>query len=294
MFPSVNCRFFGPHNDATTKTTDNKRRLKLIRSYAPDWILTILLAVVFFALNSVHGFRRGFSVNDDTIRFPYAVHERVPDIALYFLALVAPLAIQLIVNLLTVRSFWDYHNSALGLILGLAITGAITQFSKITVGRPRPDLLSRCIPISDSQDPTYGLSTDAICTQTNQSIMLDGWRSFPSGHSSLSFAGLGFLSFYLAGKMHLFDTRGHTHKAWISVTPLACCSPRSHISYDGLQTSLGRRHRWLHLRARRCILRLSTIFPFTRLPYVASTLFPSCSTRRACSPLNNGGCSTLP
>ncbi|KAG8217763.1 phosphatidic acid phosphatase type 2/haloperoxidase [Butyriboletus roseoflavus] len=143
------------------------------------------------------------------------------DVALYFIAIVAPLVIQLATNLITVRSFWDYHNSALGLILGLAITGAVTQFSKITVGRPRPDLLSRCIPISGSQDLAYGLSTDAICTQTDQSIMLDGWRSFPSGHSSLSFAGLGFLSFYIAGKMHLFDTKGHAHKVWMSATPLA-------------------------------------------------------------------------
>ncbi|KAH7889465.1 PAP2-domain-containing protein [Phlebopus sp. FC_14] len=204
----------------TTKKTDSKRRLTLLKSYAPDWTITILLAVLFFALDGVHGFRREFSVNDETIRFPFAVKERVPNIALYFIAIVAPLVIQLVVNLITVRSFWDYHNSALGLILGLAITGAVTQFSKITVGRPRPDLLSRCMPNPGSQDPTYGLSTDAICTQTNSAIMIDGWRSFPSGHSSLSFAGLGFLSFYLAGKMHLFDTRGHAHKAWISVTPL--------------------------------------------------------------------------
>lgn len=31
-------------------------------------------------------------------------------------------------------------------ILGLAITGAVTQFSKITVGRPRPGLVNRYVP----------------------------------------------------------------------------------------------------------------------------------------------------
>ncbi|KAG6821059.1 hypothetical protein H0H93_007218 [Arthromyces matolae] len=86
-------------------------------------------------------------LNLHRLRHPYAVHERVPPV----------------INLLTIRSWWDFHNSTLGLILGLAITGAITQFTKITVGRPRP----------------------------------------------VSFAGLGFLAFYLAGKLHLFDRRGH-------------------------------------------------------------------------------------
>lgn len=49
--------------------------------------------------------------------------------------------------------------------------------------------------------------------------MRDGFRSFPSGHTSLSFAGLGFLAFYLAGKLNLFDSKGYTGKAWISLAP---------------------------------------------------------------------------
>lgn len=48
------------------------------------------------------------------IIFPKRYFDYAQDIALYFIALVAPLVIQLAVNLITVRSFWDYHNSALG------------------------------------------------------------------------------------------------------------------------------------------------------------------------------------
>ncbi|KAG8966875.1 hypothetical protein FRC03_011196 [Tulasnella sp. 419] len=126
-----------------------------------------------------------------------------------------------IVNVLTVRSYWDLHNSLLGAILSLGLTGTVTNLVKITVGRPRPDVIDRCQPREGSQNASpYGLVTAAICTQTDHEILKDGFRSFPSGHSSLSFAGLGFLSFYLAGKLHLWDKRGHTGKAWLSLAPL--------------------------------------------------------------------------
>jgi diacylglycerol diphosphate phosphatase/phosphatidate phosphatase len=88
------------------------------------------------------------------------------------------------------------------------------------------DILDRCKPDAGTVDPEFGLSTAAICHQSDRHILNDGFRSFPSGHSScmlylqtrkedkltlspVSFAGLTFLSLYLAGKMHLFDTRGH-------------------------------------------------------------------------------------
>lgn len=197
------------------------RRRKLLISYAPDWIITILLAAAFFSLDKVEGYRRSFSLTDTSLRHTYAVHERVPNVALYFICFVAPLVLQPLINLLTIRSWWDFHNGTLGLILSLATTGAFTQFVKITVGRPRPDLIDRCQPPPDAVDPTFGLSVFNICTQTNNAILRDGFRSFPSGHSSLSFAGLGFLSFYIAGKLHLFDRKGHAGKAWVSLFPFA-------------------------------------------------------------------------
>jgi diacylglycerol diphosphate phosphatase/phosphatidate phosphatase len=80
------------------------------------------------------------------------------DFALYLISFLAPLVLQWIINLLTIRTLWDAHNSALGrktrrsedvdvllikplgysVMLSLSLTGAITQVVKITVGRPRP------------------------------------------------------------------------------------------------------------------------------------------------------------
>ncbi|KAL5529697.1 hypothetical protein ACEPAG_5682 [Sanghuangporus baumii] len=210
------------------------RRVKLFRSYAFDWLICIVLAAVFFSLDEIPGFKRQFSIHDTR----YAVLERVPPVALYFIAAVAPFVIQIAVNLLTIRSLWDFHNSSLGLLLGLTLTGAITQFTKVTVGRPRPDVISRCQPPPGIENPEYGLVTVGICTQTDVHIIRDGFRSFPSGHSSLSFAGLGFLSFYLAGKMHLFDEKGHTTKAWISLTPL------SGAALVAISRTMDYRHHW--------------------------------------------------
>ena len=118
-------------------------------------------------------------------------------------------------------SFTKCHAAVL---LSFTLTGVVSQALKVTVGRPRPDLIARCLPKPGSENAAvFGLVTAEICTQTDFFILKDGFRSFPSAHASctstprstrsqcsdvrfalVSFAGLGFLSFYLAGKTHLF------------------------------------------------------------------------------------------
>lgn len=97
----------------------------------------------------------------------------------------------------------------------------MTQVIKVCVGRPRPDMISRCNPVEGAANrAVWGLATIAVCQNQTGSRIDDGFKSFPSGHTSLAFAGLGFLALYLAGKMHLLDRRGYAIKAWLTFAPL--------------------------------------------------------------------------
>jgi diacylglycerol diphosphate phosphatase/phosphatidate phosphatase len=77
----------------------------------------------------------------------------------------------------------------------------------------------RCRPPVDSSNPPLGLSTSAICTRTD--LLKDGFRSFPSGHASLSACGMVYLALYLAGKMKVWDSKGVSLKSWILLAPLS-------------------------------------------------------------------------
>jgi len=108
----------------------------------------------------------------------------------------------------------------------------ITGSLKNLCGKPRPDLVDRCQPRAGSADGVpYGLVTKSICTQTDSAIMQDGFRSFPSGHSSSSFAGLFFLSLYLAAKLHVLDQKGEVWRTVIVLIPTlaAACIAMSRI-----------------------------------------------------------------
>jgi membrane-associated phospholipid phosphatase len=114
-------------------------------------------------------------------------------------------------SLIWKRKLWELHIGWLGLALSLISAWIITQGMKNLFGKPRPDLLSRCMPdlvnatdyivgFSSSKDYTGQLVSANICKNPDKAFLDDGFRSYPSGHSSSAAAGLIYLSFFLASK----------------------------------------------------------------------------------------------
>jgi len=181
--------------------------------------MVIMMSALFAGIDQLSTYNRLFSLEDRTIQFTYTEHEKVPIWLVVIIAFVTPFLMIASISIFS-KNLLDFHHGTLGLTLALSLTLMFTDVIKITVGRPRPDFIDRCQPKSGSHDaPVYGLSSSTICTWTDHAIIKDAFRSFPSGHSSTSFAGMTYLSLYLAGKLHIFDSKSHSYKSFIVTAP---------------------------------------------------------------------------
>ena len=152
---------------------------------------------------------------DPDISFPYVNHQKVSTSVLFVVSLVAPAILIALVSLIFVRAptvrehwsksqvwkakLWEWNVGWMGLGLSCAVTALFTNSLKLLIGRPRPDLLSRCNPnLSDIPSHVLGgirdqisegiLVSSTICQQTKHDILKDGFQSFPSGHASCKLA----------------------------------------------------------------------------------------------------------
>ncbi|KAK4135091.1 PAP2-domain-containing protein [Trichocladium antarcticum] len=198
------------------------------RTYASEYTAFVLLLTGYILIQFyVVPFHRMFSVNDLRISFPHAEVERVPLLHDFIYALFIPLFILVLHNRLTGASAHKHHVTILGLAISMILTAFLTDVIKNTVGRPRPDLLARCAPIDDT--PPNALVDLSVCTQGDHHTLHDGWRSFPSGHSSFAFAGLGYLSLFLCAQGRVFSRAAGAHAGRVVrgdlLRALACFAP---------------------------------------------------------------------
>jgi diacylglycerol diphosphate phosphatase / phosphatidate phosphatase len=186
--------------------------------YALDYIgFGVILAALLYA-ETFQPFHRMFALDDEKIQYPHAEHERVPTGILYIYAIAIPFGVITAYLLISRASAHKLHVSLLGLGITLVLTEFLTNIAKNAIGRPRPDFLDRCQPAPNTSKT--GLVNYAVCTQKDEHTLQDGWRSFPSGHSSFSWAGQGYLALHLAGQLGALRTGASLPSLLVCLIPL--------------------------------------------------------------------------
>lgn len=190
--------------------------VQVARFHMHDWIILFLLVVIEIGLNVIEPFHRFVGVEMMTdLKYPLK-DNTVPLWAVPIVAIILPFTVILVFYFIR-RDVYDLHHALLGLLFSVLITGVLTDAIKDAVGRPRPDFFWRCFP--DGKGVFHNVTGNVLCTGS-KSVIKEGHKSFPSGHTSWSFAGLGFLAWYLCGKIRVFDRRGHVAKLCIIFVPL--------------------------------------------------------------------------
>lgn len=165
----------------------------------------------FWILDSIEPYHQHFSLNNWSLQYPYAVHERIPIVYALCISGAFPLVLIIIYTLFIDGLFshhktqnpsgkrklrgpwrwkdrlWEMNCGILGLLLSQALAFLITQALKNACGKPRPDIIDRCQPRAGSADAqVYGLSNSTICTG-DPALIKDGFRSWPSGRHTCSY-----------------------------------------------------------------------------------------------------------
>lgn len=191
-----------------------------------DVVLLVVALLLCYPAYNQEPFERQFAINDLTLSHPYAAKERVSDRMLFVYSFVFPL----IVAGLVIAVFGDPRHriyllyiSVLGLSLSVSLTALLTNFIKNWIGRLRPDFLDRCQPKKGLPIDTLFYASD-VCTTEHRDILLDGFRATPSGHSSESFAGLGYFYLWFCGQMLTENERTGLWRKIVSFVPLVGAS----------------------------------------------------------------------
>ncbi|KAH9479401.1 Lipid phosphate phosphatase 2 [Psilocybe cubensis] len=157
------------------------------RPFFVDWAVTGVIWLLSYFVSASPVYQRDFTLSDPDISHPHR-KDQIESWLNNLISLFCPLLVFVGVGCIK-RSMLVIHHSAIGLFTARGVARLITEAFKHSVGRLRPDFLARC------------RWDEALkkCTGERDKI-LAGRKSFPSGHSSTAFAGMLFLSLWIAGQ----------------------------------------------------------------------------------------------
>ncbi|PNH09835.1 Lipid phosphate phosphatase 1 [Tetrabaena socialis] len=138
--------------------------------------------------------------------YPYLTNS-VPSWTVPLFSLLGPLVCFLAYRFIVRRPNREVLRLVITFVLAYFLTAAITNCLKLPVGRLRPNFNRACWPngtmVFRHEDQWGGY---AVCDPlVGKGDVEEVRKSWPSGHSSLSAAGLGFLTFFLLGQLRAFS-----------------------------------------------------------------------------------------
>ncbi|PVU93997.1 hypothetical protein BB559_003108 [Furculomyces boomerangus] len=157
-----------------------------------DWIGIILALFILGAFEIyIPNNERLFSLNDPTIIYPHTPSSKqtITGPVLLILSFGVPTLVFVLFGIIN-TDLNEFYNSFTSFCLAHINTLLFTLLIKKVAGRPRPDFISRCKPDTNITPNSLKLYDKSICTQTNQEILAQGFKSFPSGHSSTTFVSV--------------------------------------------------------------------------------------------------------
>ena len=224
----------GKNNDRMRNTNFNALTVMNERyRVAFDIALLLILLSIGFSLEFAEPYEKFLNENlIYRLRYPMKKNS-VPTAVLPFISIVFPLLCIFLCSKMDTSGRRARSTAAsLGLLLSVAISFVFVNSVKQACGNYRPDFAARCWG-SATADPVWKEYGKPDCGNLeNESLLNDvrqGRRSFPSGHTSMSFSGLFYLSLYLMYYLKCFGgsrinterTEAFVWKVLISLAPLS-------------------------------------------------------------------------
>eukprot|EP00106_Octopus_bimaculoides_P000762 XP_014768204.1 PREDICTED: phosphatidate phosphatase PPAPDC1B-like isoform X2 [Octopus bimaculoides] len=186
--------------------------MKILESFGAEVLFRILFFLLYLYTDNLKPFERHIQPEELWLYKNPETPSYIPVKFLWVIVTILPL-VSIVSAYIRNRNKTDVTCAVLGVTLSIFFTASLTNVIKIIFGRPRPDFYWRCFP-----DGKF--VAGMLCTGLQEKIT-EGRKSFPSGHSSIAFSGLGFTTLYLFGKLHYFGQHGFG-STWRFIT---CITP---------------------------------------------------------------------